>query len=382
MATPRLVTQVGARQVKAKEDKADTSQVSQWTLMRRRFYQSKLSVAGLIALVIMYLMALLAPFLSPYNYDELDNNYKWAAPSTLTWSGRPAICGVTQTMDNVNFEFTYQKDCSKAVPIQWFVKGYPYRIMGIFNSDRHLFGVSQENLAPDQAPPKIFIWGADSQGRDLFSRVLQGARVSLSIGLLGVLFSTLIGAVLGTASGYFGGAIDNIMQRVIELLSSIPTLPLWAAIAAALPHDMPVETRFLYITLVLSLLGWTGLARQVRGKVMSYRTADYTSAARLAGSSHSRIILTHMLPNALSHIIVVAALAVPAAILGETALSFLGLGMLPPAVSWGVLLRDAQQVQAVTTYPWLMIPGAAVILAVLCYQLLGDGLRDAVDPYG
>ncbi len=375
MAAPRLVQQVGAREAKAKEAKSDTSQISQWTLMRRRFMQSKLSVFGLIALVVMYLMAVFAPFLSPYHYDELDSNYQWSAPSSITFAnGRPAICGVTQALNEKTFSWTYTTDCSKAVPIRFFAQGFPYKILGLIPSTTHLFGVD--------APAKIYIWGADSQGRDLYGRVLQGARVSLSVGLVGVGLATIFGSVLGTASGYFGGAIDNIMQRTIELISSVPTLPLWAAIAAALPHDVSVVKRFFYITLVLSLFQWTGLARQVRGKVLGYRSADYTSAARLAGSSHLRIILTHMLPNAVSHIIVVAALAVPGAILGETALSFLGLGMLPPAVSWGVLLRDAQQVQVVTTYPWLMIPGAAVILAVLFYQLLGDGLRDAADPYG
>jgi peptide/nickel transport system permease protein len=215
----------------------------------------------------------------------------------------------------------------------------------------------------------------------MLSRMIDGSRISLTIGLLGVGIAVLIGSILGTASGYLGGVADNLIQRFIELLMSMPTLPLWAAFAAALPQDMSVAQRYFWITIVLSFIQWTSLARQVRGKVMAYRTLDYTLAARLAGSSDMRIILTHMLPNAVSHIIVVAALAIPAAILGETALSFLGLGMLPPAVSWGVLLRDAQQLQVVEQHVWMLIPALAVIVAVTCFQFLGDGLRDAADPY-
>jgi len=215
----------------------------------------------------------------------------------------------------------------------------------------------------------------------LLARVLEGSRISLTVGLIGVAIAVVLGSVLGTTSGYLGGGADNVIQRFIELLMSMPTLPLWAAFAAALPQDMSVVQRYFWITIVLSLIGWTSLARQVRGKVLSYRTLDYTLAARLAGASDMRIILTHMVPNAISHIIVVAALAVPASILGETALSFLGLGMLPPAVSWGVLLRDAQQIQVVEQHVWMLIPALAVILAVTCYQFLGDGLRDAADPY-
>ncbi len=360
---------------KPAKKKEDVGQVSQWALMYRRFKQSKLSVWGGIFLIIMYLMAAFAGFLSPYPYNLIDSNNKWKSPTQIIFvNGRPSVCGITQTVNAETFTFEYARDCSQAAPIKFFTRGYTYSVLGLFNSNLHLFGVDEPN--------KLYIWGADNQGRDLFARVLQGARVSMTVGLVGVGLATILGSVLGTASGYFGGAIDNLMQRVIELISSIPTLPLWAALAAALPYNISVTKRFFFITLVLSLIVWTGLARQVRGKVMSYRAADYTSAARAAGSSHLRIIMTHMLPNAISHIIVVAALAIPATILGETGLSFLGLGMLPPAVSWGVLLRDAQQVQTVTEYPWLLIPGLAVVLAVLCFLLLGDGLRDAADPYG
>lgn len=352
----------------------DIGQVSQWTLMRWRFMQNRLSVTGGIVLLIMYALAALAPFLSPNHFDALDPDHVWAAPTTIKFiNGRPSICGLEQTLDQATFTWVYTQDCSKTYSIKFFVRGYSYNFLGILRTDIHLFGVDP--------PAKIFLFGADAQGRDLFARVLEGSRVSLTVGLLGVALSVVIGSILGTASGYLGGAVDNLIQRFIELLMAVPTLPLWAAIAAALPREMPVVQRYFLITLVLSLVGWTGLARQVRGKVLAYRTLDYTLAARLAGASHWRIILTHMLPNALSHIIVVGALAIPGTILGETALSFLGLGMLPPAVSWGVLLRDAQQLQVVLQHPWLLIPALAVILAVTCYQFLGDGLRDAADPY-
>ncbi|NDF53794.1 MAG: ABC transporter permease, partial [Proteobacteria bacterium] len=227
----------------------------------------------------------------------------------------------------------------------------------------------------------VFLLGSDIQGRDMLSRILEGSRISLTIGLVGVALSVVLGAILGTASGYLGGLFDDLVQRFIEIIQSMPTLPLWAAIAAALPPTMPVPQRYFLITIILSFVSWTGLARQVRGKVMGYSSLDYIAAARLAGCSHLRIILTHMLPNASSHIIVVSTLAVPSAILGETALSFLGLGMLPPAVSWGVLLRDAQQIQSVLLHPWLLIPALPIIITVTCYQFLGDGLRDAADPY-
>jgi len=370
-SVPNTVTDV-KQPTKKKED---VGQISQWRLMARRFRQSKLSVAGGIVLILMYLMVIFADFLAPNDYQELNADYQYAPPSQITLAtGWPGIYTQKATLDQKNFTWTVETDYTTVYPINLFVHGYSYKMLGLFSSDLHLFGVQQ--------PARFYLWGADNQGRDLFARVLKGGQVSMSVGLVGVALVIVLGSIMGTASGYFGGAIDNAMQRTIELIQSFPTLPLWLALAAAMPRDISVVQRYFYITLVLAFIDWTGLARQVRGKVLAYRSADYTAAALAAGGSHMRIILTHMLPNALSHIIVVAALSIPGVILGETALSFLGLGMLPPAVSWGVLLRDAQQVQVVTTYPWLLIPGVAVVLAVLCFNLLADGLRDAVDPYG
>lgn len=403
------------------EAESAAEEVSQWTLMRWRFMQNRLSVAALIVLVVMYLVAAFAPFFSPYDINLLDTDHAYASPTRIHFiRGWPSVCPLTQTLDPNNFKWIYTADCSRAVPIRFFVHGFKYKLLGPITTDIHLFGVvdvppppkasapgqepanapsatasllaglggqnvpgaaTAQAAASAEKPPKLYLFGADQQGRDLFSRVLEGSRISLTIGIVGVALSLVIGSILGAFSGYMGGTVDNVIQRLIEIIRSVPTLPLWAAFAAALPRTTTVIQRYLLITVVLSLVGWTGLARELRGKVMAYRGLDYIAAARLAGSSHLRIILTHMLPNAASHIIVVATLAVPGSILGETSLSFLGLGMLPPAVSWGVLLRDTQQVQSVLLHPWMLLPAVPVIIAVACYFLLGDGLRDAIDPY-
>jgi peptide/nickel transport system permease protein len=302
----------------------------------------------------------------------VDQDYKFAKPSAWTWSGGPAICPTTQEIDPINITTVYKTDCSKAIPVQFFGKGYDYKLLGFIPTDRHLATVSQGRL---------LIFGADGNGRDIFSRMIYGGRISMTIGILGVAIATVLGSIIGTISGYRGGAVDNIIQRFIEILMSIPTLPLWATMAAILPQDMSVGRRYFLMTIILSLVAWTGLARQVRGKVMGYASADYVAAARSAGSSSMRIIGTHLLPNATSHIVAVSMLAVPVTILAETALSFLGIGMLDPAISWGVLLQDASKVDVLQRYPWILIPALAVILCVTCFQLLGDGVRDAVDPY-
>ena len=351
----------------------DVGTIPQWRLMLRRFRKSKLAVISLFILVILYLCAIFATFLSPNHYDAQDANQKYAAPSSWTWAGGPAICAQKQYLDKSNLEFKYRADCSHPVGIHFFGKGYEYKLFGIIPTDRHFMTVGKGE--------KLLIWGADREGRDIFARTMQGARVSLTVGLLGVAIGTAIGATIGTISGYFRGRVDTALQRFIEIILSIPTLPLWLTMAAVLPRDMSVTKRYFLITIILSLVGWAALARQVRGKVMSYSSSDYVAAARAAGSSSKRIIFTHLIPNSTSHIIATAMLAVPATIIAETSLSFLGVGMLPPAVSWGVLLSDAQQVSTVQQYPWLLIPAALVVLAVVCFQLIGDGMRDAVDPY-
>ncbi len=354
----------------ARESKV--GEISQTRLMVRRFRRSKLAVVSLILLILMYLGALIAPFLASTDPASVDQDFKYAKPSSWTWKGGPAICPTIQTIDPIKIQTVYTTDCSKAVPVQFFGKGYEYKLFGVISSDRHLVTVPQGRL---------LIFGADSNGRDIYSRLIYGGRISLTIGLLGVIIATVLGSVIGTISGYAGGMTDNIIQRIIEIILSIPTLPLWATMAAVLPQNMSVTRRYFLMTIILSLVAWTGLARQVRGKVMAYAGADYVAAARSANSSHMRIISTHLLPNATSHIVAVSMLAVPATILAETALSFLGIGMLDPAISWGVLLQDASKIDVLQRYPWILIPGLAVIVAVTCFQLLGDGVRDAVDPY-
>ncbi|MEN9936398.1 MAG: hypothetical protein RLZZ387_2977 [Chloroflexota bacterium] len=356
----------------------DVGQIPQWKLMVRRFGQSKLSVGALFVLIVLYLLMILGDFLAPYPHDVLATESSFAPPTPIIWGPNGlAVYGIKQELDPELFKWVYTTDTSVTYPIKFFVPGYEYRLLGFIPMNTHLFGID----TPPDIQMKLFIWGADKEGRDLFSRVMKGSQVSLTLGFVGVLLSVTIGSIVGTASGYFGGAIDNIIQRVIELIRSFPDLPLYMALAAALPMNVPVLWRFFLITIIIALIGWTGLAREVRGKVLAFRSADYTNAALAAGASHWHIITRHLIPNAMSHIIVVGMLAIPGAIGLETALSFLGLGILPPAVSWGILLRDAQTIQAVVSYPWLLIPVACLIIAVLSFNLLGDGVRDAVDPY-
>jgi peptide/nickel transport system permease protein len=361
-----------------KKKTEDVGQIPQWKLMVRRFSKSKLSVGALFVLAVLYVLMILSDFLAPYPHDVLDTESSFAPPTQVTWGPNgPGVYGIKQELDQELFKWVYTTDTSVIYPIKWFVPGHEYRLFGIIPMNVHLFGID----TPPDSNQKLFLWGADKEGRDLFSRVLKGSQISLTLGFIGVFLSVAIGSIVGTASGYFGGWGDNLIQRLIELISSFPDLPLFMALAAALPVNVPVVYRFFLITIVIAVVRWTGLAREVRGKVLAFRSADYTNAAVAAGASHWHIITRHLLPNAMSHIIVVGMLAIPAAIGLETALSFLGLGILPPAVSWGILLRDAQTIQAVISYPWLLIPVLCLIIAVMAFNLLGDGVRDAVDPY-
>jgi peptide/nickel transport system permease protein len=288
----------------------------------------------------------------------------------------PFVYGTTRSRDPETLRPIFVEDTSLIYPIGFFVSGTPYKLWGVFESNLHLYGI-----AADPTEQAVFLLGADRLGRDMFSRIVYGARISLSIGLVGVLLSLLLGIVLGGISGYYGGIADNLIQRAIEFVRSVPAIPLWMGLSAALPANWPVVRVYFGITVILSLIGWTGMARVVRGRFLALREEDFVLAARLLGASEMRIILRHMVPSFLSYIIAALTLAVPGMILAETGLSFLGLGLRPPAISWGVLLQEAQNLRSVALAPWVMLPGAAVVISILAFNFLGDGLRDAADPY-
>jgi peptide/nickel transport system permease protein len=302
-------------------------------------------------------------------------------PQPIHWmdNGKfhPYIYGLTGKRDPKTFKRVYTIDPEKKIPVHFFAKGFEYKWLGFIPSNIHLIGVEGTT-----AEETLFLLGTDMQGRDLWSRLVYGTQTSLFIGLASVVLSLILGVVLGGISGYYGGIIDTIIQRIIEILRSIPTIPLWLGLAAALPPTWSVQQIYFAITIIISLLGWTELARVVRGRFLSLRQEDFVMAARLAGCSRMRIIFRHMVPSFMSHIIAAMTLALPAMIISETSLSFLGLGLRPPAISWGVLLQDAQNIQALAISPWLLIPAIPVIIAVLAFNFVGDGLRDAADPYG
>jgi len=354
---------------------------SQWQLMWWRFRKHKLANVGGAVILLFYIGAIFCEFLSPYDPNAYEKTLTFVPPQRvhLFHEGQfigPFVYGLKRTRDPVTYVITYEPDRSKIHKLHFFVPGHRYRMLGLFETDVHLFG-----LGPEEKGHKVYLLGTDRLGRDMFSRILYGSRISLSIGLLGVFVSFAIGILAGGVSGYFGGTIDTIIQRVIEFLRSIPTIPLWMALSASLPREWTTVQRYFAIVVLLSLIGWTGLARVVRGRFLAVREEDYVMAARLQGASELRIILRHMLPAFLSYIIASLTLSIPGMILGETSLSFLGLGLRPPTVSWGVLLQEAQNLQTVALAPWLLVPGVAVVTAILSFNFLGDGLRDAADPY-
>jgi peptide/nickel transport system permease protein len=277
----------------------------------------------------------------------------------------------------MTFKRVYTPDPNKKIPIRFFVRGFEYRLFGLIPMSLHLIGV--EGTTPEES---LFLLGTDEQGRDLWSRLMYGTQTSLIIGLVGVSLSLILGVFLGGISGLYGGVIDTVIQRVIEILRSIPTIPLWMGLAAALPNDWSVTQVYFAITIIISLVGWTELARVVRGRFLSLRQEDFVMAAVLCGCGQMRIIFTHLVPSFLSHIIAATTLAIPAMVISETSLSFLGLGLRPPAISWGVLLQQAQNIQALAISPWLLIPAVPVTVVILAFNFMGDGLRDAADPYG
>ena len=354
----------------------------QWRLIWWKFRKHRLAMAGGAVTLLIYLVAILVEFLAPFEPDAFASKYTYAPPQTLHFfqqnanglQFQPYVSGYKVTIDYAAGRRNFEVDPEVKYPVGFFVPGPSYKLLGLFDLNIHLI----RPLNPDQP---MYLLGADHLGRDMLSRTIYGTRISVTIGLIGVTLSLFFGILLGGISGYFGGWIDNLIQRLIEFLRSIPSIPLWMGLAAAIPQDVPPLQVYFFITIILSVLGWTGLARVVRGRFYALKTEDFVKAAQLDGCSALRIIFRHMVPSFISHIIAVVTLAIPGMILAETALSFLGIGLREPIISWGVLLQEAQNIRAISTAPWLFWPGVAVVVSVLALNFLGDGLRDAADPY-
>lgn len=355
---------------------------SQWQLTWWRFKKHKLALTSGFIVFFIYFIALFAQFIAPFSTERKIPKLAYAPPQTLQfWDENNGefyfdlfVYDYSTVIDTLSLKRTFTVNRERKIPVGFFVKGEPYKLFGLITLERHLIGPIDK-----QAP--MFLLGADRLGRDLMSRIIYGTRISMSIGLVGVILSLIIGVLLGGISAYYGGTTDLIIQRVMEILRSMPTIPLWMGLAAAIPDFWSPELVYFMITIILSVIGWTWLAQAVRGKFYSLKTEDFVIAAKLDGCSEIQVIIYHMIPSFISHIIATLTLAIPQMIIAETALSFLGIGLRPPVVSWGVLLREAQNVRVLATSPWLFLPGIAVVVAVLALNFLGDGIRDASDPY-
>ena len=351
---------------------------TQWQLMWWKLKRHRLAMISGAVLALMYFSVIISEFLAPYALTTRNTDFIYAPPQTINFfhDGEfhgPFVYGLKYQLNMTNLKREYQEDKQSIQKIRFVCKSDPYKFWGHVAASTHLFCPS--------ATGTLFLLGTDRLGRDVLSRIIYGTRISLTVGLLGIIFSFIIGITIGGLAGYFGGWVDNLSQRAIEIIRSFPELPLWMALSASLPVTWSPILIYFGITIILGMLDWTGLARAVRSKLLSLREEDFALAAQLMGAKPQRIIARHLLPSFTSHLIASATLSIPSMILGETALSFLGLGLRPPITSWGVLLTEAQNMNAVELYPWIMTPVIPVIIVVLAFNFFGDGLRDAADPY-
>ncbi len=372
VGTPPLITEAETRVAVA----------TQRQLIWWRFRKHKLAMVSGVIVLLFYFVAAFADVIAYAEPFDTQASRSYIPPQPIHWFDaeghfHPQVYALKGKRDLRTFKLSYAPDPSEPRDLMLFAHGYPYNLFGLFPTDIHLLGVSNT-----QATDALFLFGTDQLGRDVFSRLVLATRTSLTIGLVGVTLSLVLGVLLGGISGLLGGWIDTVIQRVIEILRSIPTIPLWMGLAAAIPASWSPERVYFAITIIISLIGWTELARVVRGRFLALREEVFITAAELAGASHMRIIFKHMVPSFLSHIIAAVSLALPAMIISETTLSFLGLGLRPPAISWGVMLQDAQSLETLGLAPWLLIAAIPVIIVILAFNFLGDGLRDAADPYG
>lgn len=371
-----------AKRASAKAEISEKPLLSPGQLIWRRFKRHRLGLLGSLIIALMTLVTVFANFIGPYAVDQYHQQLGFAPPSPIHFmhEGRfigPFVYGMMRILNPDTGEALFREDTSKVYPIRLWVRGDPHKLFGLFQTDLHLFGTGE----PDDSAGQIFLFGADGFGQDLFTRTLIGGRISLSIGPLALILTLVLGIFFGGLSGYYGGWMDIIIQRIIEVLQSYPQLPLLLVLSTILPRDLSQGVRFIGIIVILSVTGWTGIARVLRGQILSFREQEYALAAKAMGASNSRVIFRHLLPNTFSYLIVISTLTIPGFILTEAALSFLGLGIHEPATSWGLLLSAASNIFTLASHWWLLIPGFFIIVSVLAFNFMGDALRDAVDPY-